>query len=115
MAPIHGYQPNLKKRGTVRTVFDGRYKFSRYFAPTEHHVPSTADELYQHNDLELYDLAAEPSEVKNLANDRAKHEPLVLAMNQRLNAIIQTEVGHDNGHELPDFPKVTWSLDKVHL
>jgi hypothetical protein len=24
-----GYAPDLKKRGSVRTVFDGRYKFSR--------------------------------------------------------------------------------------
>ena len=24
-----GYRPNMKKRGSIRTVFDGRYKFSR--------------------------------------------------------------------------------------
>ena len=30
-----GYRPDLKKRGSVRTVFDGRYKFSRYFAPID--------------------------------------------------------------------------------
>ena len=25
-------KPDLKKRGSLRTVYDGRYKFTRYFA-----------------------------------------------------------------------------------
>ena len=31
-----GYRPDMKKRGSMRTVFDGRYKFSRYFAPVDY-------------------------------------------------------------------------------
>src|SRR5262249_19301360 len=51
-----GYKPDLKKRGSVRTVFDGRYKFSRYFAPVERNRPTTLDDLYKANDPELFDL-----------------------------------------------------------
>src|SRR5262245_59172632 len=42
-----GYKPDLKKRGSVRTAFDGRYKFSRYFAPVDRNRPGTIDELYK--------------------------------------------------------------------
>jgi arylsulfatase A-like enzyme len=49
-------QPNLGKRGTLRMAVDGRYKFTRYFSPTQHHTPTTIDELYQNNDVELFDL-----------------------------------------------------------
>src|SRR5262249_57048295 len=34
-----GYKPDLKKRGSLRTVFDGRYKFSRYFGPVDRNCP----------------------------------------------------------------------------
>jgi hypothetical protein len=34
-----GYRPDLKKRDSVRTVFDGRHKFTRYFAPVDRNRP----------------------------------------------------------------------------
>lgn len=40
-----GFRPNLKKRGSVRSMFDGQYTFSRHFSPTEHHRPANLDEL----------------------------------------------------------------------
>ena len=33
-----GFTPDMKKRGSVRTVFDGRYKFSRYFSCRSQHA-----------------------------------------------------------------------------
>lgn len=110
-----GYRPNLKNRGTLRAAFDGRYKFARYFAPTEHNRPSDLDALYRDNDVECYDLKSDPRETKNLAADRKKNETLVAAMNEKLQRIIQAEMGKDDGREMPDFPGVKWELDTVDL
>jgi len=107
-----GFRPNLKKRGTVRSVFDGRYTFSRYFSPTEHHKPETLDELYAHNDLELYDRKNDPGETVNLAADRAANGDLVLAMSAKLEAIIAAEIGVDSGSELPEIDGINWTLQQ---
>src|SRR5262249_61940687 len=72
-----GFKPDLKKRGSVRTVFDGRYKFSRYFAPVDRNRPGNLDELYKANDVELFDLQTDRSETTNLAVDREKNGDLV--------------------------------------
>ena len=105
-----GFKPDIKKRGTVRSVFDGRYKFSRYFSPTEHHKPADLDELYTYNDLELYDRENDPDEMKNLAVDRTTNGHLVLAMSTKLEAIIAAEIGIDDGRELPDVEGIDWTL-----
>lgn len=110
-----GYRPNLKKRGSLRATMDGHYKFVRYFAPTERNSPKSADELYQNNDVELYDLKADPSEAKNLAADREKNEALVLKMNAKLEKAIADELTKDDGREMPDFPGIDWTLDKFDL
>jgi len=108
-----GYKPDMKKRGTVRTVFDGRYKFSRYFSPLEHNRPATIDELYQRNDVELFDLDTDPDEMVNLGADRTGNRDLILTMNAKLDALIKAEIGVDNGRELPNIPLVSWEIDKV--
>jgi arylsulfatase len=108
-----GYKPNMKKRGTLRTVFDGRYKFTRYFSPLDHNRPTTIDELYKWNDVELFDLSTDPEEMVNLGTDSAKNRDLILSMNAKLDALIKAEFGVDNGRELPDIPRVTWDIDKV--
>jgi len=105
-----GFQPDLRKRGTVRSAFDGRYKFSRYFSPTQHHKPANLDELYAYNDLELYDHASDPEEMINLAANRDSHGDLVLAMSAKLESIIEAEIGVDDGRELPDVEGVDWTL-----
>lgn len=107
------YVPDLKKRGSVRTVFDGRHKFSRYFSPLDHNQPTTLDELYMANDVELFDLTADSDEMTNLAADRGANADQVAAMNTKLNTIIKTEIGVDDGHELPNIPLVTWTIDRV--
>jgi arylsulfatase len=105
-----GFRPDLRKRGTVRSIFDGRYTFSRYFSPTEHHRPGSLDELYRYNDLELYDRTSDPGELTNLAADRATNGELVLAMSEKLEASIAAEIGVDDGRELPDVEGIAWAL-----
>ena len=108
-----GYKPDLKKRGSLRTVFDGRYKFTRYFSPLDHNRPTTMDDLYKWNEVELYDLSTDPSEMVNLAADRTKNHDLILTMHSKLEAIIKAEIGVDDGRELPNIPFVNWSIDRV--
>ena len=93
--------PDLGNRGAIRSVFDGRYQFTRYFSPKQHNRPTSMEALFQLNDVELFDLAQDPNEVANLAMDRAKHGELLLAMNAKLNRLIDAEVGEDVGQMLP--------------
>ena len=94
--------PNLMKRGAIRSVFDGRYHFARYFSPKQHNRPTSLDLLFKLNDVELFDLQADPHEIKNLAIDRKKSGDLLEAMNAKLNALLDAEVGEDVGQMLPD-------------
>jgi arylsulfatase A-like enzyme len=110
-----GFKPDLRKRGHVRSAFDGRYRFTRYFAPVDHNSPATIDELFKWNDVELYDLANDPGETDNLALARAANAEVIATMNAKLEAVIKSEIGRDDGHELPDIAGVTWGLDKVDL
>ncbi len=114
-AKKEGFKPDLKKRGTVRSAFDGRYRFSRYCAPIDRNSPKTIDELYKWNDVELYDLQSDPKEMKNLAADRVKNADLIMAMNKKLEDVIKVEIGVDNGREMPDIPNIDWGVDKVDL
>lgn len=94
-------RPDLGKRGAIRSVFDGRYQFTRYFSPKQHNRPASMESIFRMNDVELYDLAEDPGEVSNLALDRARHGELLLAMNDKLNRLIDAEVGEDVGQMLP--------------
>lgn len=114
-AKRQGFRPDLKKRGHVRSTFDGRYRFTRYFAPVDHNSPTTLDELFRWNDVELFDLERDPEEIENLAVDRIANGALLMTMNAKLEAVIRAEIGKDDGRELPDVTGVTWGLDKVDL
>jgi len=95
-------RPDLGKRGAIRSVFDGRYRFTRYFSPKQHNLPTSVDALFALNDVELVDLERDPLERRNLALEREKHGDLLEAMNTKLNALIAKEVGEDAGQMLPD-------------
>jgi arylsulfatase A-like enzyme len=90
-------QPDFNNRGAIRSVFDGRYRFSRYFSPTHFNRPTTYEALLANNDLEVFDLLEDPEETRNLALDGPAKGDLIMALNDKLNARIDEEVGEDNG------------------
>jgi arylsulfatase A-like enzyme len=110
-----GFTPDLKKRGSVRTVFDGRYKFSRYFAPVDRNRPGTLEELYKSNDVELFDLQTDQSETTNLAIDKHRNADIISTMSAKLEALIKAEIGQDDGREMPEVSKISWTIDKADL
>ncbi len=114
-AKREGFKPDLRKRGHVRSAFDGRYRFTRYFSPLDHNSPKNLDELFKWNDVELFDLSADPTEVNNLAVDRAAHANLLTTMNGKLEAVIKLEIGKDDGRELPNIAGIDWGVDKIDL
>lgn len=110
-----GYKPNMKKRGSLRSAFDGRYKFTRYFSPIERNRPTNLDDLYRFNDVELFDLKTDPAEVNNLAMNREQNSQLILTMSEKLEAQIKTQIGVDNGREMPNIDGIKWQIDQVDL
>ena len=107
-----GIVPDMMKRGAVRMVYDGRHVFARYFSPKQHNRPTTLEEIRKFNDVELFDLKADPLEMNNLALNGKQHGELVLAMNEKLNRLIDTEVGEDNGQMLPGGADAGWEVTR---
>jgi arylsulfatase len=91
----------MTKRGAIRGVFDGRYRFARYYSPKQHNRPTSVDALFRLNDVELFDVEKDPLERNNLALERDKHAHVIDAMNAKLNELIDAEVGEDIGQMLP--------------
>ncbi len=83
-----------------RGIHTGRHKFARYFKPSEHHKPVDWETLIRHNSLELYDLQTDPGENNNLAHAPEWAKGLVMDLNERLNKLVDLEVGTDLGDEL---------------
>jgi hypothetical protein len=104
-----GLKLDLARRGAIRSVTDGRYRFSRYFSPEQHNSPKSYEALFEFNDVEMYDLKNDPNEMRNLAVDRRTNAEVLLAMNQKLNDVIEAEVGSDNGEFLPE-NKAGWAV-----
>jgi arylsulfatase A-like enzyme len=94
-------EPDFHNRCAIRSAFDGRYMFSRYFSPLNFNTPTTYESLNAKNDLELYDLQEDAEEVHNLAADPKANGDLIMAMNAKLNGRLADEVGDDNGSFLP--------------
>jgi len=101
--------PGFQNRGHMRGVFDGRFKFARYFSPLEHHSPENYETLIRYNDLELYDTHEDPAENINLAQSPDKYKSIIRLMNQKLNRLMTAEVGVDNGSHMPG-PTMLWKL-----
>ena len=104
-------RPDTRKRSNIRTVYDGRHKFSRYFNSREHHQSTTVEQILKLNDIALFDLENDPNEMNNLALD-SKNRDVLLAMNDKLNRLIADEVGKDDGSHLPDIEGIEWSVSQ---
>jgi arylsulfatase A-like enzyme len=89
--------PDPEKREIFRGVFDGRYKLVRYFGLGTYNRPASVEQLLADNDVALYDLSRDPEEMDNLADPANPHysEELLSIMNDKLNALIDEEIGED--------------------
>jgi arylsulfatase len=105
-----GVRPDMTKRGAIRSMYDGRYVFTRYFSPKQHNAPDSLEQLYGLNDVELFDTQSDPNEVNNLAVDRKASAELALAMNDKMNRLIEREVGEDRGQMLPGGIEAGWEV-----
>jgi arylsulfatase A-like enzyme len=99
--PLTELQSKLGKRGFLSFVFDGQYKFARYYAPANFNTPETLEQITGNNDLQLFDLKNDPLETRNLAVDPEKNKELILRMNALLNELMAKEVGKNDGSFLP--------------
>lgn len=100
---IYEFDPTV--RGMVRGIVTEDYKFARYFAPNDYNTPKTMDDLFEHNDVQLFSLKDDPEELVNLAADSEKNADLILEMNDLLNEMIEEEVGEDSGEYMVDILK----------
>src|SRR5262249_35392922 len=89
-------QPDFNNRGAIRSVYDGRYRFSRYFSPLHFNRPTTYEALHATNDLEVFDLQEDPEETHNLALEGTAKGHLIMALNDKLNARVDDELCQDN-------------------
>jgi arylsulfatase A-like enzyme len=94
-------QINLKQRGFMSFVFDGRYKFARFYSPDNFNIPTTLKDIMTNNDVQLFDLQTDPDEMNNLAMDTDKNKEVILSMNSLLNDLMAKEVGKNTSGFLP--------------
>lgn len=99
--PFTEVKPDMTPRGFISFAFDGRYKFSRYYAPDNFNTPTTLEALLANNDIELFDLERDPDEMANLGADPHANKDQILRMNALLNRMIAREVGVNDGAFLP--------------
>jgi arylsulfatase len=91
----------LDKRGFLAFVFDGRYKLGRFYAPNDFNTPKTLEQLFKHNDVQVFDFKTDPDEMTNLALEREKNKDTIVRLNTLLNELKAREVGVNDGSFLP--------------
>ena len=91
------YSFDVDARGMVRGISTDQYKFTRYFSVFDFNTPTTLEELFEHNDVQLFDLKSDPDEMVNLAADPEANAELIMQMNDLLNKTIEQEIGVDDG------------------
>jgi arylsulfatase len=94
--------PSMRNRALFRGIYDGRYKFARYFEGAKHNTPADLAALFRDNDVELYDTQTDPDELVNLANDREANRELLTRLNASTNAAVVAELSDgdkDDGSE----------------
>jgi len=100
--PLSQLKSGVSKRGFLTFAFDGQYKFARYYAPDAFNAPKTMEQIFKYNDVQLFDLKADPNETHNLALDQDANKETILRMNALLNDLMAKEVGSNNGAFLPE-------------
>lgn len=91
------YSFDVTARGMVRGIVTEQYKFVRYFSPVGFNKPATIKELFEKNDVQLFDLKADPDEMVNLAAEPEANAELIIQLNDLLNRTIRQEIGQDDG------------------
>jgi hypothetical protein len=51
-------------------------------------MPTTMKELWDYDDVGIYDLSKDPDEMRNLASDPKQNGGVIMAMYDKLNAVI---------------------------
>ena len=97
------YRLDITKRGFVRGIVTDDYKFARYFAPIGFNTPTDIDALYEKNDVEMFAYGS--AETDNLAWPKGSYQSDVEKMNQKLNTLIEHEIGVDDGRETLTYSK----------
>ncbi len=80
------YESCISTRYAIRGIFDGRHKYARYYGVGGSTTPFgtrwpkpkryDVDAAFEDHDHEWYDLAEDPGELVNLANDRGRRHEL---------------------------------------
>jgi arylsulfatase len=90
------FLPDFSLPYNYKAVVDQRYKFVRSFSPRANNNPQDLRELFEKNEsIQLFDLKNDPYEMQDLANDRA-NDDLLLKMNNKLNYLVDKEIGLEN-------------------
>jgi len=93
----------LELRSLGQCAVGARFKFGRFFSPTNYQVPETWDDLFGENDVVCYDVASDPYELVNLAHPRYRdaNRATLLGLNAELNALVAAEAPAVAGVPLP--------------
>ncbi|MCB1501192.1 MAG: sulfatase-like hydrolase/transferase [Bauldia sp.] len=98
--PFSEAMPDMTGKGFISFVFEGRYKFARYYAPDDFNTPDSLEALLARNEIELFDLQTDPEEQVNLGAAVDENRDLILRMNALLNRLVAREVGVNHGEFL---------------
>lgn len=108
-----GYKIDIHNRGFVRGIITSNYKFARYFSPVGFNKPTNIDELYRDNDVEMYDMILRGSdETKNMAADKVGNASKIIEYSNKLNNLIEREIGSNDGAEVEAYPGGIWNYAK---
>ena len=102
-APFSVDKPDMTRRGFISFVYDGRYKFARYYAPDDFNTPTTLEDLLANNEIELFDLETDPDELNRrpqaVGGDHKQPRPvggpLAVAAGEKLSRRVHFGVVHD--------------------
>ncbi|ADV45031.1 sulfatase-like hydrolase/transferase [Bacteroides helcogenes] len=96
------YKIHMDKRGFLRGMVNEEYKFARYFSPKGFNTPANLQELYDNNDVEIFAKGSDETDNLGYYADKADalfRKTIAERYNQKLNYLIEKEIGIDDGRE----------------